>query len=269
VFSSIRFSGAIVLRKILAGVTTTGTSSRHPRYHHRHQGTDFIGLNDMLKQVYTKPFENNVEADSEVADLIARPKGSKSSMGPTVSRSTSATSSRPAAVSARCWKTTTSHADDADHEAVEHHDQAAHRGRRALGSDAAPREEGPGGVRHVGDKALPMKAQRLAFHKDRQYLGTGTGIICRYNGTPDGHDGDPLDNMFGISGLDDRAAMLLLRDDNLRAGPNANGTSLRAGTALVARSTTRTRRSTRLSPASPRRRRRPPTTTTSSSATPT
>jgi hypothetical protein len=93
-------------------------------------------------------------------------------------------------------------------------------------------KKGPAAFVTWATKALPMKAQRLAFHKDRQRLGTGTGIICRYNGTPTA-PGDPLDNMFGISGLDDRAAMLLLRDDNLRVGPNANGTSLRTGTALV------------------------------------
>jgi hypothetical protein len=53
--------------------TTTGTKS---------SGTDFIGLNDMLKQVYTKPFENNVEADSEVADLIDKAEGFEVVDGP-------------------------------------------------------------------------------------------------------------------------------------------------------------------------------------------
>jgi hypothetical protein len=48
---------------------------------------------------------------------------------------------------------------------------------------------------------------------------------------------DVIGSAFGVASLEG-AANLLLRDDNLRAGPNANGTSLRAGTALVSSSTT-------------------------------
>jgi hypothetical protein len=38
-------------------------------------------------------------------------------------------------------------------------------------------KKGPAAFVTWADEALPRKAQRLAFHKDRMYLGTGTGII--------------------------------------------------------------------------------------------
>jgi hypothetical protein len=59
---------------LLAGAavmgTTTGTLS---------SGTDFIGMNDMLKNVYTDVFENNVEADEKSPISSTRPKASRSS----------------------------------------------------------------------------------------------------------------------------------------------------------------------------------------------
>lgn len=214
----------VALVPLLAG-TTTGTKS---------SGTDFIGINDMLKQVYTEAFENNIEADSEVADLINRAEGFEVVDGPdgkqiNIGHIFSSGGGVMSMLEDDYLPTPTAPTTKQSAVTVKQHVAIVELSGRTLRRV----KKGPAAFVNWAEKALPAKAQRLAFHKDRQYLGTGTGIICRYNGVPDG-TGDPIDNMFGISGLDDRAAMLLLRDDNLRAGPNANGTALRAGTALVA-----------------------------------
>jgi hypothetical protein len=204
--------------------TTTGTLS---------SGTDFIGMNEMLKNVYTDVFENNVEADEEVSDLFEKaegfevvdgPDGKQINMGHIFSSGGGVGSIKeddylytPTAPTTKQSVIT-----------IKQHIAVVELSGRTLRRV----KKGPAAFVTWASKALPMKAQRLAFQKDRQRLGTGTGIICRLNGTPDG-TGDGIDNMFGISGLDDRAAMLLLRDDNLKYSPNANGTSPRSGTALV------------------------------------
>jgi hypothetical protein len=207
----------------VAGVTT-GTKS---------SGTDFVGLNDMLKQVYTKAFENNVEKDSEVADLIKKAEGFDIVDGPdgkqiNIGHIFSSGGGVGSMLEDDYLYTPTAPTTKQSAITIKQHVAVVELSGRTLRRV----KKGPAAFVTWADKALPMKAQRLAFHKDRQYLGTGTGIMFRYNGVPDG-TGDPIDNMFGIAGLDDRAAMLVLRDDNLRAGPNANGTSLRTGTALV------------------------------------
>jgi hypothetical protein len=93
--------------------------------------------------------------------------------------------------------------------------------------------EGPAAFATWAEKALPEKAKRLAFHRDRMLLGTGTGIIGRISGTPDG-TGDQINAIFGVAGLG-TALNSILRDDLLRYSPNANGSSPRAGVAHVTR----------------------------------
>jgi hypothetical protein len=202
---------------------TTGTGT----------GSDFSGLNDMLKNVYTKAFENNVEKDEEVADIISKAEGFEVVEGPdgkqiNVGHIFSSGGGVGSMLEDDYLYTPTNPTTKQSVITIKQHTAIVQLSGRTLRRV----KKGPAAFVSWASEALPRKAQRLAFHKDRQRLGTGTGIIARYNGTPDG-TGDPIDNMFGISGLDDRAAMLLLRDDNLRAGPNANGSSLRTGTALV------------------------------------
>lgn len=207
----------------VAGITS-GTKS---------SGSDFVGLNDMLKQVYTKSFENNVEKDSEVADLIAKAEGFEVVDGPdgkqiNIGHEFSSGGGVGSMLEDDYLYTPTPPTTKQSAITIKQHVAIVELSGRTLRRV----KKGPAAFVTWADKALPKKAQRLAFHKDRQYLGTGTGIICRMNGAPDG-TGDPIDNMFGISGLDDRATHLLLRDDSLRIGPNANGSSLRTGALYV------------------------------------
>lgn len=217
-FNPLLLAGAAVMG------TTTGTLS---------SGTDFIGINDMLKNVYTDVFENNVEADEEVSDLFGKAEGFEVIDGPdgkqiTIGHIFSSGGGVGSIKEDDYLYTPTAPTTKQGAITIKQHIAVVELSGRTLRRV----KKGPAAFVSWADKALPMKAQRLAFHKDRQRLGTGTGIIARYNGTPDG-TGDPLDSAFGISGLDGRVAMLLLRDDNLRVGPNANGSSLRTGTALI------------------------------------
>jgi hypothetical protein len=208
----------------ISHASTTGTGT----------GTDFNGLNSMLKERYTKAFENNVEKDEEVADLITKAEGfevvegedgKKINIGHIFSSGGGVMSMLEDDYLPNPTNPTTQQSSIT----IKQHVAMVQLSGRALRRV----KKGPAAFVTWATEALPRKAQRLAFHKDRQRLGTGTGIIARYNDASVTGTADGLDSMFGISGLDDRATMLLLRDDNIRVGPNADGTSLRTGTALV------------------------------------
>lgn len=207
--------------------STTGTQATG-------SGT-FTGLNDMLKQVYTEAFENNIEADSEVADLIGRAEGFEVVDGPdgkqvNLGHIFSSGGGVGSMTEDDYLYTPTTPTTKQSSITIKQHVAVVELSGRTLRRV----KKGPAAFVTWADKALPLKAQRLAFHKDRQYLGTGTGIVAQYSTNPPTGTTDVIKSMFGVSGLDDRGAMLLLRDDNIRCGPNANGTSLRAGTALIA-----------------------------------
>jgi len=94
--------------------------------------------------------------------------------------------------------------------------------------------EGPAAFASWAEMALTERAKRVAFHMDRMSLGTGTGIVGRIVTSPPTGTGDQIASAFGIAGLG-TALNLFLRDETLRYGPNANGTSPRAGVAHVVR----------------------------------
>lgn len=75
---------------------------------------------------------------------------------------------------------------------------------------------------------LPEKVKRLAHHKDRALLGTGSGILFQLNGTPGGATGIAINNAFGISGLEGSPYMIW-EGDGLRFASDAAGSSLRVG----------------------------------------
>jgi hypothetical protein len=207
----------------ISHAATTGTGT----------GSDFSGLNDMLKEKYTKPFENNVEKDEEINDLIQKAEGFEVIEGEdgkkiNIGHIFSSGGGVGSMLEDDYLYTPTNPTTKTSSITIKQHVAVVQLSGRTLRRV----KKGPAAFVSWASEALPRKAQRLAFHKDRQRLGTGTGILFRMNGTPDG-TGDPIDNMFGISGLDDRAAMLVLRDDAIRLGPNANGTSLRTGNLLV------------------------------------
>jgi hypothetical protein len=152
---------------LLAGAafmgTTTGTLS---------SGTDFIGMNEMLKNVYTDVFENNVEADEEVSDLVEKaegfevvdgPDGKQINMGHIFSSGGGVGSIKeddylytPTAPTTKQSVIT-----------IKQHIAIVELSGRTLRRV----KKGPAAFVTWASKALPMKAQRLAFHKDRQRLG--------------------------------------------------------------------------------------------------
>jgi hypothetical protein len=136
----------------------------------------------MLKQVYTKAFENNVEKESELADVIQKaegfdviegPDGKQVNMGHIFSSGGGVGSMNeddylytPTNPTAKQSSIT-----------IKQHVAVVELSGRTLRRV----KKGPAAFVTWADEALPRKAARLAFHKDRQYLGTGTGIICRIN----------------------------------------------------------------------------------------
>lgn len=204
--------------------TTTGTKT----------GTgDFTGINDMMKETYTKAFENNIENEQEVADCIGKAEGFEVIEGPDgkqihVGHIFSSGGGVGSMLEDDYLIGSSNPTTKQSTITIKQHVAIAQLSGRALRRV----KQGPAAFVTWAADYLPRKARRLAFHLDRQRLGTGTGIVARVNGTPDG-TGDGIDNMFGISGLDDRATSLLLRDDLIRVGPNADGTSLRTGNLQV------------------------------------
>ena len=80
-------------------------------------------------------------------------------------------------------------------------------------------------------EVLPLKVEYLAHVEDRALLGAGNGIVARVNGTP-AAAGTAVDSAYGIASLEG-AEFLFAEGDTLRWGPNADGTSLRTGAAVV------------------------------------
>lgn len=200
-------------------------------------GSDFSGLNDMLKQVYTGPFQNNVEKDSELADmfqlaedgsfeLIDGPDGKQVNLGHIFSSGGGVGAMNHDDYLYTPTNPTTKQSSATIKQLVAIVELSGQAIRRV--------KQGPAAFINWADQALPAKAQRLAFQRDRMLIGAGNGIIGRINMATPASTDLAIDSAFGITGLDNAAVCsLLLRDDSLRVGPNANGTSLRTGTALV------------------------------------
>lgn len=83
-----------------------------------------------------------------------------------------------------------------------------------------------------GAQALPKYAETFAHHLDRQAVGTGTGIIARINMATPASTDLAIDSAYGIAGYTG-ATKLLLRNESLRASPNADGSSPRTGAPTV------------------------------------
>jgi len=209
---------------VTLAMATTGTKS---------SGSDFVGLNDMLKNVYTRAFENNVEKETEVLDLIEKAEGFEITEGPDGKNITMMhTFSSGGGVGAM-------DEDDYLYTPTTPTVKQSTLGIKQLtatvelsGRTLRRVKKGPAAFATWADEALPRKAQRLAFHKDRMAIGTGTGIVCRINDASPATTDTAIDSAYGIAGLEG-AVNLLLRDDSLRWSPNANGSSPRTGAAVV------------------------------------
>jgi hypothetical protein len=205
-------------------MSTTGIKS---------SGTDFTGAYDALKEVYDKPFENNIEGESEVWSALEKTDGFEISSeagdgkGIKIDHNFSygggvyasaeddyfGTSTLPTTVQS----TTTI---PIIHAVV----QMSGKMMRRMKSDKVA-------FANWADILLPKRAKRVAFHLDRMAVGTGTGIIGRIQtASPDGTD--VIGAAYGIAGLEG-AGNLILRGDSLRYSPNADGSSPRSGVALV------------------------------------
>jgi hypothetical protein len=196
-------------------------------------GTDFIGATGALKEVYDKPFENNIEGESEVWSALEKTDGFEKTnedgdgKGIKIDHNFSygggiyamnesdyfGSSSLPTTVQSSTLIPTYSATV-----------QMSGKLMRRMKSDKVA-------FTNWADVLLPKRAKRLAFHLDRSAIGTGTGIIGRISGSPTGTN-DILFASYGISGLEG-AGNLILRGDVLRYSPNADGSSPRAGAATV------------------------------------
>lgn len=204
-------------------MATTGTTT----------GSDFSGLNDMLKHVYTKAFENNVEADSEISDIFEKaegfevadgPDGKQINMGHVFSSGGGVGSMLEDDYLPTAQKPTTKQS----YITIKQHAATVQLSGRALRRV----KEGPAAFVSWAQEALPRKAQRLAFHLDRQWIGAGTGIIGRVNmGSPNATN-LAIDSAYGIGGLEG-VTNLLLRDDSLFFAAAAAGTTPRTDRSLV------------------------------------
>lgn len=85
-----------------------------------------------------------------------------------------------------------------------------------------------------GERVFPSLLERLKNKFDSTLLGYGSGIIGRVNAASPATN-LVVDSPFGISDLGDvnDALLQFLAGETLRAGPNADGSSLRTGTMTV------------------------------------
>lgn len=204
-------------------MATTGTGT----------GSDFSGLNDLLKNVYTDSFENNVEADSEVSDIFEQAEGFKVVEGPdgkaiVIAHQFSSGGGVGSVLEDDYLPTATTPTIKQSTLTIKQQVAMVELSGRTLRRV----KEGPAAFATWANEALPMKARRLAFHIDRMRIGLGDGVICRIDeGSPATTDLG-IDAAYGIAGLEG-ATNLLLRDDNLRFCTSSAGSSARTGTAKV------------------------------------
>lgn len=206
-------------------MAVTGTKS---------SGSDFVGINDALKQTYTGPFSANIEGESEVLNAFRDAGEFETSDGPdgkqiNLGQYISAGGGISAMLEDDYFPDNVApgwlQSNLTIKQIASRVDLSGRAFRRAIA--------GPAAFATWADMALTERAKRIAFHMDRMALGTGTGIVGRINGTPDG-TGDGMDDAFGIAGLG-TAINLFLRDDTFRYSPNANGSSPRTGVVHVVR----------------------------------
>lgn len=212
----------LLLPPVLIGLETTGTKAT---------GSDFVGMGNMLKEVYGESFENNVEKDMEVLDLIKKAEGFDVIEGPDGKGiNLSHFFSSGGGVGGM-------YEDDYLYQSTVPTNATSKITIKQLtatqelsGRTLRRVKKGPPAFITWANEALPRKAQRLAYQKDRMAIGAGNGILFRINEAAPDATADGVDSAYGIAGLEG-ALNNILRDDNTRWGPNANGTALRTGTA--------------------------------------
>lgn len=204
-------------------MATTGTTT---------STSDFGGLNDAMKYVYTESFDNNIEKEQEVLDVIKAAKGFRVVEGPdgkgiVINHVFNSGGGFSSGLEDDYLPTPTLPSMKQSNITVK-----IHRAVAELSGVALRRvKEGPAAFATWANEELPRRAQRVAWHMDRQALGFGAGYFARVNeGTPD--TTLVIDSAFGQASLEG-SSRLVTEGDSLRASPNANGTSPRSGAAII------------------------------------
>lgn len=200
-------------------MATTGTAA---------SGSDFIGVNEAMKQVYAESFVKDIDGEQEVTDVFTEAGDFTTTDGPDgkqINLEHYISSGGGISFMGESDYFPTNVAPTFKQSSI----TIKQLGARVDLSGRTMRRvrQGPAAFASWADMALPERAKRVAFHRDRALLGTGTGIIGRISGTPDG-TGDQITSAFGISGLEG-AINLFEVGDNLRYSANAAGSSLRTG----------------------------------------
>lgn len=195
-------------------------------------GSDFVGLNEALRHQYTGPVNNTIEGEMEVLSAFESAGDFETTEGPDGKQIN--IEHYMAGGGGISGMDEDSYFPDSTPPVVKQgYITIPQIGSRVDLSGRTLRRvrQGPAAMASWADMALTERAKRIAFHKDRIALGTGTGIIGRINGTPDG-TGDAIDSAFGIAGLEG-ALNLFLRADSLRYSSAADGSGLRTGVVVV------------------------------------
>lgn len=204
-------------------MATTGTTT---------STSDFGGLNDVMKQVYEKAFDNNIEKEQEVLDVFKKAANFDTFDGPDgkgvyMSHIFTSGGGFASGLEGDYLPTPSLPSTKQSYLTIKKHTVVA----ELSGETLRRVKKGPAAFASWAAETLPRYAQIAAWHLDRQALGTGTGIVARVNdGSPDTTIG--IDSAFGVASLDGYTR-LIREGDSLRASPNANGTSPRTGAMVV------------------------------------
>jgi hypothetical protein len=203
-------------------MATTGTTT---------STSDFGGLNDAMKNVYEKAFDNNIEKEQEVLDVFRKASfdtfDGPDGKGVYMNHIFTSGGGFASGTEDDYLPTPTLPVQKQSYLTIKKHTLVSELSGQALRRVL----KGPAAFATWADEELPRKAQIGAWHLDRQALGTGTGIVARVNdGSPD--TTTTIDSAFGIAGLEG-FTRLIREGDSLRYSPNANGTSPRTGAAIV------------------------------------
>lgn len=204
-------------------MSTTGTQA---------SGT-MTGLNDILKNVYEPALNNNIVQESELWDLLVEQEGFEVSEGPDGKQINLGHIFAGAGGVGYIGEddylpTPSTPVIKQSNITIKQAGGVVELSGRTLRRV----KEGPAAFANWADEALPMLAQRIAFHKDRALVGAGNGILFKVTQSSPSGTGDTIGSAYGISGLEN-AVYTVLEGDNLRWSPNADGSSPRTGAVTV------------------------------------
>lgn len=195
-------------------------------------GSDFAGLNDAMKYVYSDAFEVNIEKEQEVLDIFEEAGKFKmvdtpDGKGIQIQHTFSSGGGYAAGNEDDYLPTPTKPVIKQGTITLKKHTAVAE-----LSGQAMRRvRQGPAAFATWAEEILPRVAQGVAWHMDRQAIGFGAGYFARVNeASPD--TSLVIDAAFGVASLEG-AARLVKEGDTLRASPNASGASPRSGAAVV------------------------------------